>query len=87
MKPTPFVILIVGIGVALLGAPDLIARTEHGDPLREQQRREQVPLLEGVPQVLIPCWTGARRDSSMEEERSRRFCLLHILHGVVNQHL
>jgi len=43
--------------------------------------------LEGVSQVLIPCWTGAPRDSFMEEERSRRFCLLHILHGVVKQHL
>jgi len=42
---------------------------------------------EGVSQVLILCWTGARRDSSMEEERSRRFRLLHILHGGVNQHL
>jgi len=47
----------------------------------------QAPRPEGVSQVLIPCWLGAPRDSSLEEERSRRFCLLHILHGVVNQHL
>ena len=42
---------------------------------------------EGVSQVLIPCWIFPPRDRAMEEECSRRVCLLHIPHRVVNQHL
>ena len=48
LQPAPLVILIVGISVPLLGAPDLVTCTQHGHALREQQRREVIALLLGI---------------------------------------
>src|SRR5271165_3519851 len=43
--PTDLVVLAVGVVVAALGAQDLIAAAQHGNPLRKKQRRQQVACL------------------------------------------
>src|SRR5579862_106288 len=45
IEPADLVILAVRIVVSALGALKLVAREQHWNPLREQQRREKVALL------------------------------------------
>src|SRR5690606_17583274 len=44
-EPGSLVVLAVRVVVAALGAPDLVAREQHRNALRQQQRREEVALL------------------------------------------
>ena len=43
--PGDLVVLAVGVVVAALGAPDLVAAQQHRHALRQEQRRQQVPHL------------------------------------------
>ena len=45
VHPGDLVVLAVGVVVASLGAPDLVAGQQHRDALRQQQRGEEVALL------------------------------------------
>jgi len=45
VEPRDLVVLTPGIVVAVLRSPPLVATEHHRDTLREQQRREEVPLL------------------------------------------
>ena len=45
VEPGDLVVLALGVVVAALRAPDLVAAEQHRHALREQQRREQVALL------------------------------------------
>ena len=45
VDPRQVVVLAVGVVVAALGAAQLVARQQHGDALREEQRGQQVPHL------------------------------------------
>src|SRR5690606_22446456 len=44
-QPGNLVVLAVGVVVAALGVPDLVAAPQHRNALREQERRDEVPLL------------------------------------------
>src|SRR5207245_4841749 len=45
IEPADLVVLAIGVVVPLLRATDFVAGQQHRDALREQQRREEVPLL------------------------------------------
>ena len=47
VDPGDLVVLAVGVVVALLRAPHLVAREQHRDTLGQQQRGQEVPLLPG----------------------------------------
>src|SRR5205823_703236 len=45
LEPRELVVLAVGVVVALLRAPELVAAEQHRRALREGERRKEVPLL------------------------------------------
>ena len=45
IEPGDFVVLAIGVVVALLGVADFVAGHEHRHPLREEQRGQEVSLL------------------------------------------
>ena len=45
VNPARGVVLGISVIVAILRTPKLVAAADHGDTLREQQRRQKVPLL------------------------------------------
>src|SRR5690606_3810258 len=48
VKPADLVVLAVGVVVAALGAPDLVAAEQHRYALRQQQRGDEIALLLGA---------------------------------------
>ena len=45
INPTDFIVLTVGVVVAALGSAELIARQQHRDSLREEQRHQEIAPL------------------------------------------
>jgi hypothetical protein len=54
-EPRDLVVLAIGVVVAALRSAELVAAEEHGDALRQQQRRDEVAPL-SRPQ--LPRWPG-----------------------------
>jgi hypothetical protein len=53
VEPAEFVVLAVGVVVAVLGPPDLVAHADHGDALRQQEDGGEVLDLPAA-EVLEP---------------------------------
>ena len=60
-KPTGFIVLAVGVVVAMLGAAVFIAAAQHGHALAEQQRSQEVAFLAGAQLVCGFVWGFAFR--------------------------